>query len=221
MSLWLLLVSAWLLVIVPALAVLRRLDRRTWPAWTEVLSPEAGAHYGYLARTVERAVSGVEAAVSLAGAKRSRGELEEGLRILETALDTIAAFIPAALDRLDHWRAVSRAVLALYPLPPLRVTDFRLWRLSALAALHHALHLLFVNSHERFRLRLRILSGGFALLLGACRSTRRGLRRRPARGSAWRRAPRLAADFRSLSRASLATLRALLLSLPAAERPAA
>lgn len=217
---WLLLTSIWLIAIIPILAWVRWLDRRSWPAWSTALDSDAREHYAYMVQHIESALNTVAATVQLADTRRSEGKAAEGARVLQVALRTIEAFVPTLVGRIEHWRTVSRAVIALQPIPPLRVRGFHLWQLSGLAAFHRAMDLALVTSVERFALRLRVLLGGFKIIMLACRDVGRRLRASEQQPMPFRQVRDLAADFGTLGHESLTTLHALLVSLPVATHPA-
>jgi hypothetical protein len=115
--------------------------------------------------------------------------------------------------------AFSRMVSAMAPVQPLRPRDFRLVQLASLAQLNRVLHQFLVSTAERFRLRIYILGRGFGMATRfLLRATERIVRRDRETDREWHQVEAIRADFQTLTRESLESLRALLTALGAEQR---
>lgn len=220
LTIWMALAAAWILFLVPVLALRRRVDRYAWPAWQLTLRGEVADHFAYLREVLDGNAELVADMLAVAERHHARGATTTARTRLGQLFRMVDSFVERARVRLDEWLVVCRAALALYPLPPLPRGAFELRALRGLGAVERAAHIVAVTSGERFRLRLRVLDWGFRLLAWTARRRVRRLGRRPAHAVArgdWRRAHAVTHDFEALSYETLGAARGLLAAVETAD----
>ncbi len=204
-------IALWLLVGLPVLVTLRRLDARRWNAWSWALSDDGHAQLAYLARQTAAQLRVVRATYDFARARRGQGETDEALRLLDAGSLLIERFAPGLCAQLRHMLDLARVVSALAPVQPLRPLDFRLCRLRGLAGLALLGHALLVTSSERFRLKARVLLHALRIVVRSAHALAGHARGQP--DEAWGEVEALCSDLVMLRRESLDVMRALLVSL--------
>ena len=207
----LVMIGVWLLVGLPVLVMLRWLDGRRWSAWRFALGDDGRLQLAYLARQSAAQLRVVGATYAFAVARRDQGDSIEALRLLDAGSRLIERFAPDMRAQLRHLLDLSRAVSALAPVQPLRPPEFRLWRLRGLAALALCGHAVLITTTERFRLKVRVLTCAFYILVRNGRGAARRARHDPA--GAWREIEALGSDLGTLRRESLDVVQALLVAL--------
>jgi hypothetical protein len=209
---WLALGLVWLVSLLPFLYARRVIDQVQWPVWTEVLEGHAARHVAYLRDLYADESQVVVEGIALAQSHFARGQRERARQVLCASLQALAECSGAARLRVREWWLACRAAASLVPVPPLARGAFRLARLRQLSGLHRVAHTLPVTSGERFRLRLRLLDWGFAIV---GRYAKRAPLPQPQRSTldsadTWTQAHDLALDFQALCNAALDSLCALL-----------
>lgn len=186
-----------------ALYAQRQLDRRAWPAWLalDALSLESVA--AQRASLLQRAQL---VTVTLDGVDQERraGHQNEAVVLHGLSVTTLERFARDVTARLREWSDAAHALAALYPLSPLRVTDFHVNRLRLLAAIWRVLHGIAITSRERFLLRTAVLVRSLQLLSGFWLKARV-----PPRNARWKVPAVVANDVQALARAAGDTYHAL------------
>ena len=200
---------AWLVALVVWLRWQRAREERGWPAWVELAS-EREAQYDFVRATLERQLADIEDTHALVQHRQVNGDEREARRLLVALVEAVELFVPDLVGRLREWSRVAAALDRVAPVPPLPVRALRRPALKVRATLWRSLDALLVTARERFRLRVRVLSGSLRLVRASLRRLLVGREKAAAR---WRRLEALHADLGTLSRASLATYRTLLVSL--------
>lgn len=186
-----------------------------WPAWEIVLAAQDRRHRRYEEHETDLAdeLAGLQATLSWARRENERGDAQEAARALETASRYVARHVPSLRERLSMWNDAGRVLSAHYPLPRLRVAEFRAWKLRGAAAGDGLLRPLLDAAH-RFSLRVYVLLFGLKVVLVDFSAAADG----DARADLEARLGRLearCADLGSLHRAILDVYKALLVSIHA------
>jgi hypothetical protein len=206
---------AWLLALLPFLALRRLVDRVHWRVWVQVLHGHAADCLAALRLVCRANALAVAEGVDLAQAHHERGHGVVARERLLSVLRAAQHFAARTRGRLLEWHLACRAALQLAPLPPLRARRFHLGGLRGLARLHFLAHLVPATEGERFRLRLRVLDRAHRWLAGGAARAARRLAERPEAievPATWRQARSVAHDFDALTDETLASAEALLRS---------
>ena len=200
-------VSALFLALVVALG--RRSDRRTWPAWERALLPDDEAACSAFEREVGARLVGVDHALVLARG-RLNGDQLDAARVLRQGMLGALRLVRRLDAWLVAWRDAARALAALQPVPTPPVWAFRSWGIRCLAAGQHAWDSVLVGSRARFHAHVRFVRRALGLVRLRLARLARG-KWHDMRGIEWRlRGAECARDdLRALAADGLATLRAL------------
>jgi len=194
----------------------RRDEQAVWRDWEMLLTPRGQKAYDDVSERVSDELALADLAMGRALELRKLGSVDEAVDLLDAGYALIEQFSPNMRTFLAGLSVFSRMVAAMVPVPPLRPRDFEVGRLAGLASLDQLLHRFLVTTAERFRLRVFILGRGFVVAARFLLKTKQRLdRRQPAPEAAWESVEAVRHDLRTLSKESLESFRALLLSLTA------
>jgi hypothetical protein len=197
----------------------RRRERAVMRDWEMLLTPRAEQSLTGLQKRVEFDLGLADVLYTQAESARESGDHAEALRLLDAGCRMIEVYCPDAMRSLAAMGVLSRMVVAIAPVRPLRPHDFHVRELTRLAYLNRFLHHLLVTTAERFRLRIQVLSRGFAVVM---RLIFRSRRQTTAAGVAtpedWDQIQALRHDVRVLTDESLESFRVLLVSMTGARR---
>jgi hypothetical protein len=215
MGFWLLIGVA--LLALPAFLYLagRRSEEQTLRRWELVLTPRGAAELQRAQSRVSAEVALLDLTYSEAQEAARRGRHADAIRLVDAGCRLIESYSPDMTRSLAAMSVLSRMASAMAPMRPLRPERFALRELAGLAFLHQFLHNLIVSTGERFRLRLYILSRGFGVLMRTVRGSTDRVREAGRIEEEWPNLDAAQRDLRLLGDESLASLHALLLSLPA------
>ncbi|HEX6738928.1 MAG TPA: hypothetical protein VF310_11680 [Vicinamibacteria bacterium] len=211
------------LVVVSCVVVLwldgRRREKALMRDWEMLLTPKAQQRLNGLQRQVEFDLGLADLLYTQAEDARASGDHAAALRLLDAGCRLIEAYCPSAMRSLAAMNVLSRMVVAIAPVRPLRPRDYQVGELNRLAYLGRFLHHLLVTTAERFRLRVQVLSRGFAVVM---RLLLRSRSHATANGAAtdrdWAELQALRHDVRVLTNESLESFRVLLISMTGARR---
>lgn len=199
----------------------RRHELAVWRDWEMLLTPRARRAYDDVAERVQDDLALADLALGRALELRRLGSRDEALEVLEAGCGQIERFSPSLQTFLARLGVFSRMVSVQTPVPPLRPQAFEVGRLSRIASLNQVLHIFLVTTGERFRLRLSLLSSGFAMATRFLCAAKQRLAQREASGDAdWSAVEAVRRDLHTLSNEALESFRSLLLSLTAERKEA-
>jgi hypothetical protein len=197
----------------------RRNERAVERDWELLLTPKGRRFYDRVEGRVQAELALADHAYHEAFQVKELGSIDEAARLLDVGYRVIERFAPDMLRLLAAMTAFSRMVAAMAPVQPLRPKDFRMAQLASLAYLNRLLHQFLVSTGERYRLRLYIIGRSFGLATRfLLESTRRVLRREGPQEREWAQIQAIRLDLETLTDESMASLRALLVSLAAERR---
>lgn len=197
----------------------RRRDRALMRDWEMLLTPKAEESLTGLQKRVEFDLGLADVLYTQAESARESGDHTQALRLLDAGCRLIEAYCPNAMRSLAAMGVLSRMVVAIAPVRPLRPRDFQVGELSRLAYVGRFVHHLLVTTAERFRLRVQVLSRGFAVIMRLVfRSRQQASSAGAATPQDWDQIQALRHDVRVLTDESLESFRVLLVSLTGARR---
>jgi hypothetical protein len=189
--------------------------------WEAVLNPDGAEVYAQVAEQIEQKRVMVERSYKGAEKARTNGSTQEAVRLLELGGRLVEDCSPSLLRLLGNILVLSRHAAAIAPVPPLSPKDFRVVQLITLAGVHRFGHHFLMTTRERLEFRLAVLrcavKAAAGLLLRATRATIEA----PGSNARWSRMEAVRTDLGTLTEESLASLRLVLASLAAVQRPVA
>lgn len=138
------------------IAIGRRSDRRTWPAWQTALTADDTQARDAFRCELDARFTSVDAALRLARSQHVAGE-GGAISVLRRGVLSASRLARRLDDWLRRWRDAARALAALRPLCPQPAFAFRGWNLRALVLTYTALDAVLITSRQRFRGRLAFL----------------------------------------------------------------
>jgi hypothetical protein len=201
------------------LALMSRINDRTWHDWETLLNPNDQALYARMRSQLDSELAMADYAYDKADEHRLVGGVDEAIRLVELGYAMIERAAPDLRRLLAGMAVFSRMVSAMVPVAPLRPRDFKVAQLASLAALNQLLHRFVVTASERFRLRLYVLSQGLSVVLRFLNTSTRRIRdTRSTADRDWNDVAALRSDFRTITDESLESFRVCLASLAAQGR---
>lgn len=149
---------------------------------------------------------------------RDSAEYAEAVRLVAIAVRVLDDALPARQKRLRALALCMRMAAVVVPLPPLWPGDFQTPSVWTLAGMGTLLHHLLVTTRERYWLRLRIIAWSYWLIVLASKSSADAIREDPRLARAWAKLLASAADWKTLDRETVASARALMVSVAALPR---
>jgi hypothetical protein len=189
--------------------------------WEAVLNPDGAHVYAQVAEQVEQKRAMVERSYEGAARARTDGCTQEAVRLLELGGRLVEDCSPSLLRLLRNILVLSRHAAAIAPVPPLRPKDFRVVQLVTLAGVHRFGHHFLMTTRERLEFRLTVLRCGVKAAAGLLLRATRATIQAPSSDARWRRIEAVREDLGTLTEESLASLRVVLASLAAVQRPVA
>jgi hypothetical protein len=192
----------------------RRNESHVRRDWELVLTPKGRRIYSSMETQFHTDLELMNATYDEAVSFKELGSLEDAKDLLDAGFKIIEHFAPNLLKLLAAMATFSRMVSAMAPVAPLRPQQFRTGGLRGLAYLNQLLHHFLVTTSERFRLRLYILGRSVGLAVRyMVRSTGKITSGAKDVDREWDQIDAIRGDLGTLTRESLESLKALLVSM--------